>query len=112
VEGIAAIAVVFVLFTVMVQAATALMAHRTAQSAVAASATRVAISPATATDEAARLERAVAALVPGSGRPRVSIAVGPGLVTATAGFEFTPPGPMLRTIEMEVSARAPVVVEP
>lgn len=111
-EGVAAIAVVFVLFTVLTQAATALIAHRAGQSAVAASAARVAIAPDSAGIETDRLERTVEAIVPGARGAEVRIVVGSRLVTATVGFVFLPPGPVLRAFEMEVSADVPVVVEP
>jgi hypothetical protein len=112
VEGIAAIAVVFILFTVLTQGAAALIAHRGAESAAAAAAARVAIVPASAREEAGRLERAVAATVPGADRIEGSVSIGHDLVTALVRFEFVPPGPMFRSFDMEVTASAPLVVEP
>lgn len=111
-EGIAAIAVVFVLFTVLAQAATALIAHRAAQGAVAAAASRVAVDPWSERAAESRLSADLGASVPGAAAIESRIDVGRRFVTATARFELHPPGPLFRAIVMEVSADAPLVVAP
>lgn len=111
-EGVAAIAIVFVLFTVMAQAATALLAHRTAQAAVAATAARVAVLPSAAAVEKSRLQADLERIVPGAGPVTIDVELAGRVVRTSASFEFRPPGPVFRSIQMEVSADAPIVVEP
>ena len=110
-EGIAAIAIVFILFTVMAQVATALIAHRTAQGAVAAAASETALG--TPAGEARdRLASDIASTVPGAADIEVSVWRGTRLARAEARFRFIPPGPLLRGLDMEVAADAPLVVAP
>lgn len=111
-EGIAAVAIVFMMLVVMAQAATALLAHRIADGAVAAAAGRVALDPAAAADEARRLSADLRASVPGLGVLEVEVGATSRLARARARFSFEPPGPLLGTIRMEVQADAPVVVAP
>lgn len=112
-EGIAGIAIVFILFTVLTQAATALLANRTAQGVVAASAARLAIAPTAADAEKSRVASELEALVPGAGGVDVEVVVvGDRVVRVTGRFGFVPPGPMFTGLVMEVTADAPIVVEP
>jgi hypothetical protein len=112
VEGVVAIAVVFLLFGVLAQAAIGLVAHRVAQSVVDAAARRVALDPTSADSERARLTDEVSELVPGVGSVEVEVGAGRRFATALARFEFIPPGPMLHPIDMEVRSDVPIVVAP
>lgn len=112
VEGIAAIALVFLLLTVLTQAATALIVHRSVQAAVVVSAARLAIDPGSESAERVRLASEVASIVPGTGPVIVEADVGSRFVTSSARFEFVPPGPMFDTIWMEVRSDAPIVLDP
>lgn len=100
------------MFAVLVQASAAFLAHRVAQSAVTAAAARVAIAPNTADAAAAALAASLETIVPGGREADVAIEVGPRVVTVSARFLFVPPGPMFRSIDMEVSSDAPIVVDP
>lgn len=111
-EGIAGIAIVFILFIVLAQAATALLAHRTAQGVVAASAARLAIAPGGFDAERQRVRTELSALVPGADGVDVDVDVGTRMATVTGRFAFVPPGPLFGGLVMEVTADAPIVVEP
>lgn len=111
-EGIAAIAIVFILFSVLAQAATALIAHRAAQSAVTAAAYRAALDSTGLSADVARLTDELMAIVPGARDVFATIETRGRVVEVVAEFRFVPPGPAFRTIRMEVSADAPLVVEP
>jgi hypothetical protein len=112
VEGVVAIAVVFLLFSVLAQAAIGLVAHRVAQSVVDAAARRIALDPGSVGSERGRLTQEVTELVPGVGSIEVEVETGSRFATALARFEFTPPGPMLHPIDMEVRSDVPIVVAP
>lgn len=102
----------FILFTVLTQAATALLANRTAQGVVAASAARLAIAPTSLDSERSRVASELSALVQGAGGVDVEVVVGGRVVRVTGRFGFVPPGPMFAGLIMEVTADAPIVVEP
>lgn len=110
-EGVAAVAVVFILFTAMAQVATAFLAHRMAQGSVAAAATRLAISH-DVDLEATRLEQDLSSTVPGATGFDIELDLGGTMASATVRFGFVPPGPVFGEIPMEVTGRAPLVVEP
>jgi hypothetical protein len=112
IEGIAAVAIVFIMFTALAQTATALIAHRVAQGAVAAAAERTALAPASAASERERLRTEIQSTVPGARNVVVRVVVRARAAHVSVRFGFEPPGPMFRPIVMEVVADAPLVVDP
>ncbi len=112
VEGIAAVAVVFMLFAVLVQAATALVAHQTAEAAVDAAARRTAMRPGRQETGAARLLAELEATVPGARNIEAGVRSDRRIAHAWARFDFVPPGPMFRPFTFAVEAEVPVVVAP
>lgn len=110
-EGIAAVAVVFLLFTVLVQAATALVAHQAAEAAVAGAARRTALGSGVEIDEQ-RLLETLEATVPGGHNIEAGVASDGRVARAWARFDFQPPGPILRSFRFAVEAEVPVVVVP
>ncbi len=109
VEGIAAVAIVFILFTVVAQLSIALLAQQTAEAAVASAAREATIRPGFSEEQ---LLVALRATVPGAERIEAGLAVDQRLSRAWARFEFHPPGPMFRSFEFLVEAEVPVVVSP
>jgi len=109
VEGIAAIAVVFILFTVVAQLSIALLAHQVAEATVAATAREAAIRPGVSEEQ---LVSDLKSMVPGIGHVEAGLTGDGQLSRAWASFEFIPPGPMLRSFEFWVEAEVPVVVAP
>ncbi len=110
-EGIAAVAVTFLLFTVLVQAATALIAHQSAEAAVSAAARRGALGSSDAANRS-RLLTELEAIVPGGRQFEAGIEHGAAAARAWARFVFVPPGPVLRRFTFSVDAEVPVVVTP
>jgi hypothetical protein len=109
VEGIAAVAVVFILFTVVVQLSVALLAHQIAETTVAAAAREGSIGPGLSNEQ---LASDLMAIVPGVGHVEAGLIDDGRLSWAWASFEFLPPGPLLRSFEFWVEAEVPVVVAP
>lgn len=108
-EGIAAVAVVFILFTVVVQLSIALLAHQVAEATVAAAAREASLRPGLSEEQ---LEADLVAMVPGVGHVEAGLISDGRLSRAWAAFEFLPPGPLLRSFEFWVEAEVPVVVAP
>jgi len=109
IEGIVAIAIVFILFTVVVQLAIALLAHQVAEAAVASAARQASLRPGLSGEQ---LVADLRATVPGAGNIEAGLADDGRLSHAWATFEFSPPGPMLRSFVFSVEAEVPVVVAP
>jgi len=109
VEGIAAIAIVFILFTVVAQLSIALLAHQAAEAAVASAARQATLRPGFSQEQ---LLADLRATVPGAGQIEAGLAADGQLSRAWAKFEFRPPGPMFRSFEFAVEAEVPLVVAP
>lgn len=109
VEGIVAIAIVFILFTVVSQLAVALLAQQAAEAAVASAARQASLRPGFSED---RLLADLRATVPGAGRIDAGLVNDGRLSRAWARIEFLPPGPLFRAFEFSVEAEVPVVVSP
>lgn len=109
VEGIVAVAIVFILFTVLAQLSVALLAHQAAEAAVASAARQASLRPGFSEDQ---LLADLRATVPGAGRIEAGLVDDGRLSRAWARFEFVPPGPMLRPFEFSVEAEVPIVVAP
>jgi hypothetical protein len=112
IEGVAAIAVAFMLLTLVVQVATAVTARSIAAATVAASARRAALPEADLAQERERLERLITETVPGAHRIRTSVQYHSTFVRARATFRWIPPGPDLKSFVMRVHSDAPFVVAP
>jgi hypothetical protein len=112
IEGVVAMAIAFLLLTLMVQGGALLAAREAAQSAVAATARRAARPGADLVSECDRLQRLVAATVPGAGGITVSVERLPTAAEATAAFRWTPPGPDWAPVTVSVDARAALVIPP
>ena len=109
VEGIAAVAIAFILFTVVAQLSIALLAHQVAEAAVASAARQASLRPGFSEEQ---LMADLRATVPGAGRIQAGLVADAQLSRAWATFEFLPPGPMFRSFEFSVEAEVPVVVAP
>lgn len=109
IEGIVAVAIVFILFTVVAQLAIAFLAHQVAEAAVASAARQASLRPGFSEEE---LIADLRATVPGAGHIEAGLANDGRLSLAWATFEFSPPGPMLRSFVFSVEAEVPVVVAP
>jgi len=109
VEGIAAVAVVFILFTVVVQLSVALLAHQVAEATVAVAAREASLRPGVSEEQ---LMADLLAMVPGVGHVEAGLTGDGQLSRAWASFEFLPPGPLLKSFEFWVEAEVPVVVAP
>ena len=110
-EGVAAIAIVFILFVVLTQVAAAFLAHRTAEVAVVAAVNRLALEQDPSATQL-RLANDLATVLPGSRVVAVETGIGSSEARAVARFVFSPPGPFLSSILMEVKAVAALVVRP
>ena len=108
----AAIAISFMLLTLVVQTATAVTARSVAVAAVASSARRAAMPGADHAEERDRLERLVAETVPGAHRVRATVHFFSEHVRATVSFRWIPPGPDLAPFTIRVKSDAPLVVAP
>ena len=112
IEGIAALAIAFLLLTLVVQVATAVTARSVALAAVAATARRAAMPHADLGKERARLERLVSETVPGAQRVRATITELSSRVRVRVTFRWVPPGPDLAPFTIRVHSDAPLVVAP
>ena len=111
-EGMAALAVAFLLLGLLVQGTVAVTARHAAETAVAAAARRAARPGADLAGEAAALTVVLDETVPGGSDFDVDVARSGQEVVATTRFAWTPPGPGFGPIEMKVSAAALHVVPP
>lgn len=112
IEGLASMAIVFLLLTVLIQAATAMTARSAADAAVAAAARRASLPGADLAAEARVLRARIVALVPGAREVRAAVTANSRDAVAIAGFAWIPPGPTLRPFRIEVRAEVPRVVPP
>jgi hypothetical protein len=101
--------VVFVLFTVLVQATVLLLAHEVAESVVASAARSVASGNRVSSID---LERQLAGIVPGASGVRSSITYSRGVARVGAIVAVVPPGPAFGAVDMVVDAEIPIVVAP
>ena len=112
IEGMAGLAVAFVLLTLIVQVAGAAVARNAAQAAVSAGARRAARPGALEVEEEKRLAADLATAFPGATGVQVNIALRPRTALATAHFRWLPPGPDWLRLTIVVQAVAPRVVPP
>lgn len=107
-----ALAIAFLLLTLVVQVAFVVVARNAAETAVAASARRAARPGAAIGEEQAALEAVLAATVPGARNLRVAVSRDGERSEATARFRWDPPGPSWVPITLRVRASAPLVTPP
>ena len=112
VEGMAAMAVLFLLLAVVVQAGFLVVARDAAQTAAAASARRGALEDAVPGTESERLRSEVEATIPGARDVEAAVDVHGIEVVAETAFTWLPPGPDLMTIRLRVRAVVPRVTPP
>jgi hypothetical protein len=105
-------AATFLLLLLLVQVATAMTARSTADAVVAATARQASLPGADPAAEAAALEEAISAVVPGAGNVTVEVRLTGATAIATARFRWTPPGPVLSRITIRLRADVPRVFEP
>jgi len=105
-------AATFLLLLLLVQVATAMTARSAADAAVASIARRAALPDADLAAEAAKLEEAISAIVPGAEEVTVEVRLTQATAIATARFRWTPPGPVLAPITIRLRADVPRVFEP
>lgn len=105
-------AVTFLLLLVLVQVATAMTARSAADAATASVARSASLPDADLDTEAATLEAAIAAIVPGAYDVVVDVRLTNDTAVATASFRWTPPGPVLSALTIRVRADVPRVFEP
>ncbi|HUG75480.1 MAG TPA: hypothetical protein VMM81_07415 [Acidimicrobiia bacterium] len=106
IEGVASMASVFLLLTLLVQMSLAMSARSIADSAVAASARRVAVEDVDPAKEAASLLAEVASAVPGAIDVVADVTVDARRAVAEARFTWVPPGPIL--VPFSIGTRAEV----
>jgi hypothetical protein len=111
-EGMAAMAVLFLLLVLIAQAAFLVVARSTGAAATAAAARRAALPEAEAGAELDRLTAEVTAAIPGAIDPTASAVVSAESVEITLTFRWAPPGPDLLPITIRSTSRASKVVPP
>ena len=111
-EGVAALAVAFLLLALIVQVAFVVVARNAAEAAVAASARRAARPGTDLGQEQASLAAVLAATVPGAHDLRVAVTSDGEQGRAEARFAWDPPGPDWLPIRIAVDAEVPVVAPP
>jgi hypothetical protein len=111
-EGLAALAVAFLLLVLLLQVTVAVTARHAAETAVAATARRAARPGADLAAAAAALTVTLKETVPGGSDFTVDIARTDKEVVATSRFAWVPPGPGFGPIAMEVTASALRVIPP
>ncbi len=112
IESLAAMAVVFLLLVVIVQAAFLVVARGVSQSAVDAAARRAARPAADLEVVAERLTAELASVVPGAHGVDVRVQAGAGGVDVGAAIDWAPPGPDLVPVVIRVEATALLGVPP
>jgi hypothetical protein len=112
IEGVAALALAFVLLAVAVQVSFVMVARTTAESAAAVSARRAAHPAADLADTDRALRDLVAATVPGAGDVATTVERSSSAAIARISFTWDPPGPRLVPLTISVEAMAPLVVPP
>ncbi len=112
IEGAVALAVAFLLLTLIAQAGLAVVARNAAEGAVAAAARRAARPGSDLGSVAAQLRSTLAATVPGVTEPRSDVGRDGAAAWATASFRWSPPGPAWLPIRISVAAETPVLAPP
>jgi len=105
IEGLAALAVAFLLLVILAQVAVALAARNAATAAVAATARRAALPDAVVVHEEARLLADIRRTVPGATDVEVTVHIGERTALAEAHFRWHPPGPALVPLSFRVRSR-------
>lgn len=109
IEGVASIAMIFVLFVVLAQTAVAFLARQSAEAVVDAAVRDVA-EGALVSD--AELRDRLQTGVPATEVIEQQIRVDSGIARGSAILELHPPGPILRPITIRVDSEVPFVVAP
>ena len=105
-------AATFLLLTILVQTATAMTARSAADAAVSAATRRSALPDADIPTEMARLQDTIEAIVPGADSVEVDIQLQSRSVVGLASIEWSPPGPVLVPITINLRAEVPLAFEP
>ena len=111
-EGLAAMAVLFLLLVVIAQAAFLVVARDTTQTAVNAAARRAGRPGANLGAETSRLANELRSAVPGAIGVAATIERIGDDVVAEVRFAWRAPGPNLIPITMRVGSSAPIIVPP
>ena len=112
IEGMAGLAVAFLLLALIIQVVGAATARHAAEAAVSAGARRAARPGADAGAEEARLAVDLAAALPGARDLQVEVRLEDEEALAAACFRWLPPGPDWVPITIAVQAAFPRVVPP
>ena len=112
IEGIAAMAIVFLLLAMVVQTAFLVVARNAAESAVGATARRAARPAADLAAAEANLREVIGATVPGAQDVLVRTERTESTAEVMAEFTWDPPGPVLRSLRIRVRASQPVIQPP
>lgn len=107
-----ALAVVFLLLSLIVQVGLFLMARNAAEAAVASIARSTALSESDPIAHEEQLRTLIAGTVPGATDIVVTIFADDGFVDVATEFEWIPPGPLWTTIPIRISATTPALVPP
>ena len=111
-EGAVALAVAFLLLTLLVQVGFVVAARNAAEASVAAAARRAARSGADPALEEAALSDMLRSSLPGIEGLSVDVEAGPEAVEASARFLWQPPGPRWMPLVIHVAAAASRSVPP
>ncbi|MGH8934855.1 MAG: hypothetical protein ACRDXD_01060 [Acidimicrobiia bacterium] len=111
-EGAVALAVAFLLLTLLIQVGFAVAARNAAEASVAAAARRAARPGAHPALEEAALSELLRSSLPGIEGLSVDVRVSPQTVEASASFLWQPPGPRWIPLAIRVAAVAPRSVPP
>ncbi len=107
-----ALAVAFLLLTLLAQAGLAVVARNAAEGAVAAAARRAARPGSDLGDVQGQLRATLAATVPGVAEPRSDVRRDRTTARASASFRWNPPGPAWLPIRIAVAAETPILAPP
>ncbi len=107
-----ALAVAFLLLTLLAQAGLAVVARNAAEGAVAAAARRAARPGSDLGDVQAQLRATLAATVPGVTETQSNVHRDRTRARATASFRWTPPGPAWLPLRIAVAAETPMLAPP
>lgn len=105
-------AATFILLLLLVQVAMAMTARSAADAVVASAARRAALPGVDLVTETLRLEEALLGVVPGADDVLAEVRLTGSAAVATASFRWTPPGPVLTSLTIELRAEIPRVIEP
>jgi hypothetical protein len=104
--------VFFILLTFIVQVGFLVVARSATASAVEGAVRSGSASPNDLVSVTERLERDLAATVPGSADAEVSVQLVRGMIEAKVRFDWVPPGPDLLPVSISVTRSAAAVVPP